>query len=172
MNDQHQRASGLDLPDDDATEWAPCRDGELRRMIAHNRTARLNRALARGVSTGAVVLVLLGGWVIFDRGVKTSREPGGIDCAAVRDNFAAYTSDKVTPEMRQRINEHLEGCPKCKAAYEEMLYGTATAWWRSCDDPNCKGYNCPYCRDTEFARRLASLTDDESATVPLVLAMK
>lgn len=41
-----------------------------------------------------------------------------IDCVEVWRNISDLIDDEVTPELRQRIEEHFKACAHCKAIYD------------------------------------------------------
>lgn len=40
-----------------------------------------------------------------------------ISCGEVRRELSNYLEDDVTPELRDRIEQHVLSCPGCKAVY-------------------------------------------------------
>ncbi len=43
-----------------------------------------------------------------------------IDCYAVRGELSNYLEDDLTPQLRFRIEGHLENCSHCTAVYDGM----------------------------------------------------
>jgi len=41
-----------------------------------------------------------------------------IDCRSVRQELTNYTEGDLTPALRAKIDEHLQGCPDCRAMYD------------------------------------------------------
>ena len=41
-----------------------------------------------------------------------------ITCAQVRAELVDYLEDDVSPALRARINEHVNGCPGCRTVYD------------------------------------------------------
>ena len=41
-----------------------------------------------------------------------------IDCPEVWKEITDYIEGDLTPEMRERVDRHLKGCPHCKAVYD------------------------------------------------------
>ena len=41
-----------------------------------------------------------------------------ITCKIVRRELSNYIEDDVTPELRARIQQHVESCPGCRAVYD------------------------------------------------------
>jgi anti-sigma factor (TIGR02949 family) len=41
-----------------------------------------------------------------------------IDCREVWRELVNYTEGDLTPEMRDRIEHHLQGCSRCRAVYD------------------------------------------------------
>ena len=44
-----------------------------------------------------------------------------ITCKIVRRELSNYIEDDVTPELRARIQHHVEKCPGCRAVYDGVL---------------------------------------------------
>ena len=43
-----------------------------------------------------------------------------MNCAVIRDLLPLYCDQVCSPESRQAVEEHLAGCPQCRAYYEKM----------------------------------------------------
>ena len=43
-----------------------------------------------------------------------------MNCAVIRDLLPLYCDQVCSPESRQAVEEHLAGCPQCRACYEKM----------------------------------------------------
>jgi hypothetical protein len=43
-----------------------------------------------------------------------------LTCADVRRELSNYFEDDVTTELRRRIEDHVLGCPGCKAVYDGL----------------------------------------------------
>lgn len=41
-----------------------------------------------------------------------------IDCREVWEEISNYLEGDLTPEMRERVDRHVRGCPHCKAVYD------------------------------------------------------
>jgi len=48
----------------------------------------------------------------------TDERPGDVDprCIDVVELLTAYLDDRLDPQTRRLVDEHLEGCPGCRAA--------------------------------------------------------
>jgi len=54
--------------------------------------------------------------------VFVSRKPAviEIDCYQVRQELSDYLEGDLTPQLRRRIEEHLQTCNHCRAVYDGM----------------------------------------------------
>jgi predicted anti-sigma-YlaC factor YlaD len=54
--------------------------------------------------------------------VFVSRKPRvvEIDCHQVRRVLSDYLEDDLAPELRVRIEKHLQSCDHCRAVYDEL----------------------------------------------------
>jgi predicted anti-sigma-YlaC factor YlaD len=43
-----------------------------------------------------------------------------IDCYQVRQELSDYLEDDLTPQLRLRIEEHLQTCDHCRAVYDGL----------------------------------------------------
>jgi anti-sigma factor RsiW len=52
--------------------------------------------------------------------VLRDRQLVEIDCGEVGAEVTTYIEGDLTPEMRERVDRHLKGCPHCKALYDGL----------------------------------------------------
>ena len=43
-----------------------------------------------------------------------------ISCVDVRRELSNYIDDEITPELRSRVEEHVDACSGCKAIYDGL----------------------------------------------------
>lgn len=110
------------LPKDDAG-WAPCAEGTLSSTVARVRSKKRQANLLRfGASTfaGAILLVVASFYL----------SPNSIDldsinreCRDVGGMLAGYVAGDLNQESRQRVEQHLVNCEKCRLKLRELQVG-------------------------------------------------
>jgi hypothetical protein len=100
-------------------DWVQCRPGELSRLATELRARRRRRGAARaGVALFlglALAAVLLWGW----HAGTSPQPPRGLSCEEVAALSDAYAAGTLSPEMHDRVRQHVERCPRCRPLFRE-----------------------------------------------------
>lgn len=111
---------------DGADPWAACPKGELDRLVRGWRTRRRRRVWIQGSAAAAALSLAWAGRVAFGPYRSLAQpERRGIACSAVRPLLGDYVAGKLNAELAERIREHLEHCPGCRALYQRTLSSRA-----------------------------------------------
>lgn len=97
--------------------WEACPPGELGRLGARLRGRRRRLAVRAGGAL-AVLLTCVGLWTLNAR--PRDMTFAGISCTRVTELAMAYGEGTLEPELRSRVDAHLEQCPRCHERFEEM----------------------------------------------------
>ncbi len=118
----------------DDSRWQPCEPGSLSAYAASDRQRRRARVLtwAGGVS----VILLIGSLsYVATRPIPAigpipiQGEPyGGISCAIVYANKAAYLSGSLNPELKEKMRIHLRDCPHCRGTISNVEQQTLRSY--------------------------------------------
>lgn len=102
--------------------WRACPQGELQRMVQGIRIWQRRRMLKQlGTATASLFLAGGAGYVAADLWLwSDGSPPGGIACSDVMRLLPAYRARKLKLEMAEKVSAHLENCPRCGPAYEQM----------------------------------------------------
>lgn len=108
--------------------WQACPQGELQKMVRGVRTRRRRQMLKQfGTATASLFLVGIVGYVSTDRWLGSDGfPPGGIACNEVMRLLPAFHARKLEPTLAQKVSIHLDECPQCGPAYEQMVAAKRT----------------------------------------------
>ncbi|TWT77347.1 hypothetical protein Pla123a_20080 [Posidoniimonas polymericola] len=116
MNSQQEASSG----------WTPCEPGrlqELSRRLQCESSACVVRRAAIALSLSAAAVLLVG--LAFN--FRTEAAPAAIACQEVGQHLVAYARGDCAPELHDRIERHLQRCPRCVKHLEEVRQANALA---------------------------------------------
>lgn len=100
--------------------WRRCPPGKFEDLTRKLQRRRQRRQFLR--AAGAVAVAAVGGGITFWLAKPTVREPGleDISCGEVRQLAGAYARGELPPTTRERVRQHLAGCPQCSALFRSM----------------------------------------------------
>ncbi len=109
MTDNQQQQDG----------WDPCPPGTLGGMVQALRVQRRIRQLTQAgvVATSFAILLAVGFWSVQQ--LQPEPSYGGITCSEVRSHGRDYLMGQVSPELAQKIADHLKQCEPCRTLLEE-----------------------------------------------------
>ena len=124
-----------DQHDDD---WSPCPPGTLRALAEGLSDEKRRRARRRQIVAAAVsVCVLLTAITVYGTWLPPRESGGGgLTCGEVMDALPDYVAGTLESPIRDGVDRHLEKCPECRQAYQELAStaagprarGPALAW--------------------------------------------
>ena len=122
------------------SEWTSCPSGTLQGLSARLKTERRAEQLWKGsAATSLLLLVGMGVW-FFTRpaGMAPGVTIAGLTCQEVHGLLPEYAAKQTDQELTERITLHLEGCPMCVKALDEL---------RTAGEPQaraCRSSVCPH----------------------------
>ncbi len=108
--------------DTNQTSWSKCETGALGRYAERQKSRIMKRRVAKVVSVAAVCLISVLAWSAFGPQMNASMEPsyGGIVCSKVKAAAKAHLAGTLDQITDQKINLHLNQCPKCLSYMQQL----------------------------------------------------
>lgn len=100
-------------------DWITCPQGELNRLA--NRLRSRRRRMHTAMAGAALLLLLVVGFGVWS--LRPSEEQynfAGITCKRVQSLAMAYSEGTLAADLRDRVNAHIDQCPRCHDRFREM----------------------------------------------------
>lgn len=103
--------------------WIPCREGEVAGLVRRLKWRKRTPLLAGVAGASMAILIAVTVFLLASRGGPEHQGEyhfAGISCSDVRAQARQYMMGQLAPELRRRIDDHLEECPECGALFRQM----------------------------------------------------
>lgn len=100
-------------------EWTPCPPRQIEQLAGRLRNRRRRRVWLRSVAAVVATSVLVTATMLWT--LRPGRTAvGEMTCSEVMDAAEDYRNDRLSDEVRARIDAHLDHCPNCRDYYREL----------------------------------------------------
>ncbi|MEM7477286.1 MAG: zf-HC2 domain-containing protein [Planctomycetota bacterium] len=115
-------------------DWTSCPDGTLAGFSKQHRTVALRVHALKLAGVGLAVLLCLGAYTFLPS--SQPENSFGFTCTEVKENMDGYLQGTLVAMDEQKIKEHLQYCPSCKAKYQAEADRRGVEFIVQRNDPN------------------------------------